>query len=133
MIPVNVRAFKKLRKYIAENVPPSQIYMEDWFKAMGYDLPTPDCGTAGCIFGHGVFALLPKRERPAYTFEAVRSVGYKLGFGFEAGNATPPQLCNLRHWPYELYLRYRNGTPRQKKNAVLAILDRVIAAKGIDW
>jgi hypothetical protein len=41
MIPVNVRAFKKLRKYIAENVPPRHIYMEDWFASSEYDSNVP--------------------------------------------------------------------------------------------
>lgn len=125
---LNIRNFKRLRRYIAEKVPPRLIYM-DWWTAqrlangqISWGSFKWNCNTAACIFGHCAIGFSKKKNlQPDEVTDFAQEF---LGTG--PTGALRYKLTSWPHWPDELKRQYETGTPRQKKAAVLARLDRVI-------
>lgn len=153
ILPVNLKAFRKLRKY-AETLSNKQIEMDAYFTlhdgerscstGLGaqYSLQAehPElnlanfnsyCGTAACLAGHSLIALLPAKERKNIKPHScpMRAEGL-LGlqhYDHALFNS------NLMGWPEDLRALYQSGKRGARKRALLTLLDRIIAAKGLPW
>lgn len=134
---LNIKNFKRLRRYIAEKVPPRLIYMDWWLSQNGKDIgidfqhsaplvPSAVCNTAGCIYGHCAVRFSKRK-----TLSEQNIVDFAVEFlGVPKYSAI---LTAVSSWPTaKLRDAYDNGTARQKKAAVLARLDRVIERGDLD-
>lgn len=150
MYPVDVKAFRKMRKYF-KGLKSKQIDMEYFVsqmdKAGGYlwgaittasqvqlDKFNTTCGTAACLAGHAYLALTPKKAlRKTYkptNGENWFSAAKRL-LGME--NSCDLFQSDCSGWPADIRALYFSGKRGARKRAIIALCDRIIAAKGINW
>ncbi len=123
-----IAGFKRLRKHIAENVPPREIYM-DWYFGTKIAGAVEDvdvyagCGSVACLIGHNAvaFGCAEDQTVTACQYFADKTLG-----------TSDSKLVGMHAWPPKLRQQYYDGNARQKKAAVLARLDRIIERGDLD-